>query len=148
MCIPSRQLGWAGWKWLCPQVTAATFFSSGEVRLSRPSLAQTHFPAVVVGGQGGCHPKVTLRDIRDSSPPALAVGAAPGKCHEGLCRDQDIRAQTALPHLVLPSPPFSLCPCPRLEQVEVAKNSEFLVHLEFSAPSSDSRSPPSPWQQL
>lgn len=144
----SRADSWAGWKWLCPQVTAATFFSSGEVRLSRPSLTQTHFPAVVVGGRGGCHPEVTLRDIKDSSPPALAVRAAPGKGSVGLCSDQDIRARTALPRLLLPSPPFSLCSCPGSEQVEVAQTSEFLMHLEFSAPSSDSRSHPSPWQPL
>lgn len=46
------------------------------------------------------------------------------------------------------SPPFSLGSCAGPEQVEVAKTGEFLVHLDFSAPGSDSRSHPSPWQPL
>lgn len=133
-------------------MTAATFFSSGEVWLSCPSLAQTHFPAVgdnAGGWPGEVSPRNRGRDVKEQLPTCPGCQGCSWKTLRGVMQRSGHQGMDGLaPLLVLPCPPFSLCSCPGSEQVEVAKTSEFLVHLEFSAPSSDSRSQPSPWQLL
>ena len=147
----SRAGGCVGWKWLCPQVTAATFFSSAEVRLSCPGQAQSSDTfsssgpvkvTMLVGSRGWTSPQSVGRDIRGQLPTCM-------DWLSGLLLENavwgDVKIRKSVhggspPLLVsvtgkgtfLPlAPALSLWSFPGPEQVEVAKNGEFLVHWKF-----------------
>lgn len=111
LCIPSRQLGWLEMALAPGDRCHFLLITGGSAQPAQPHT-DTFSSS---GGQGGCHPKVTLRDIEDSSPPALAVRAAPGK-FVGLCRIRTSGREQPCPTWSFPPLPFPCAPAQALSR--------------------------------
>lgn len=150
MCTPSRQLGWLEMA-LSPGDHCHSLLVRGG--LAQPPQPRTDTFSCSGGrcwwvARGGCDPKVGVETSRTAPHLPWLSGLL---LEIVLWGDAEMRTPgrgRPCPTRSFPPLPFSLGSCSGPEQAEVAKNGEFLVHLDFSAPGSDSRSHPSPWQPL